>query len=104
MVPLIQFALGIGLAILTVSLFLNQKKLSQSQDVHFQSYLLADELRQSSDDLTRLARSYVATGNEEYEREYWAVLDIRNGKSPRPVAYKETPPRWCDHIFARVNG
>jgi diguanylate cyclase (GGDEF)-like protein/PAS domain S-box-containing protein len=83
----IQFALGIGLAILTVSLFLNQEKLSQSQDVHFQSYLLADELRQSSDDLTRLARTYVATGNEKHEREYWAVLDIRNGKSPRPVDY-----------------
>lgn len=83
----IQFALGIGLAILTFSLFLNQEKLSRSQDVHFQSYLLADELRQSSDDLTRLARTYVATGNEKYERQYWAVLDIRNGKSPRPVDY-----------------
>jgi GAF domain-containing protein len=79
--------LGATVATLTVLLYLNQKQLSQSQDTHFQSYLLADELRQSSDDLTRLARTYVATGDEEYERQYWAVLDIRNGKSPRPVAY-----------------
>lgn len=28
----------------------------------YQSYLLADMLRQSSDDLTRLARTYVLTG------------------------------------------
>ena len=65
----IQFVLGIGLAILAVALFRNEVQLSRSQRVHFQSYLLADELRQSSDDLTRLARTYVATGNEEYERQ-----------------------------------
>ena len=80
----IQIALGVGLAILAVALYITQNNLSKSQRVHFQSYLLADELRQSSDDLTRLAWSYVATGNEEYERQYWEVLSIRNGKRPRP--------------------
>ena len=29
----------------------------------------------------------MATGNEEFERQYWAVLDIRNGKVPRPLDY-----------------
>jgi len=83
----IQVALGVGLAILSASLFLNQVELSRSQHVQFQSYLLADELRQSSDDLTRLARTYVATGDANYEREYWTVLAIRNGTHPRPVSY-----------------
>ncbi len=83
----VQFLLSLGLVFLTVHLFLDQKELSKSRDVHFRSYLLADELRQSSDDLTRLARTYVATGNEEFERQYWTVLDIRNGKFPRPVDY-----------------
>ena len=83
----IQFALAISLAILTATLFWNQEALSRAQQVHFQSYLLADELRRSSDDLTRLARTFVATGNEEFEREYWAVLDIRNGRIPRPLDY-----------------
>jgi methyl-accepting chemotaxis protein len=34
-----------------------------------------------------MVRTYVATGNPEFEREYWAVLDIRNGKIPRPDDY-----------------
>lgn len=83
----IQIALGIGLAILAVSLYITQNNLSKSQRAHLQSYLLADELHQSSDDLTRLARTYAATGNEEYERQYWEVLAIRNGKRLRPVNY-----------------
>jgi len=54
------------------------------------SYKLADELRQSSDDLTRLVRSYVAMAgkNASFEEQYNAVLDIRNGKSPRPQEYE----------------
>jgi len=53
----------------------------------YRSYLLADEMRQSSDDLTRLGRTYVVTANPEYEREYLKILDIRNGKAPRPKDY-----------------
>jgi methyl-accepting chemotaxis protein len=49
---------------------------------------LADELRQSSDDLTRLARTYVATGEAKWEHQYLEILDIRNGKLPRPQAYE----------------
>ena len=52
----------------------------------YESYLLADQLRQSSDDLTRLARTYVVTGDAAYERQYWDVLAIRNGEKPMPVA------------------
>jgi signal transduction histidine kinase/CheY-like chemotaxis protein len=83
----IQVALGVGLAALTLLLFRDQEELSRSQRMRFDSYLLADQLRQSSDDLTRMARTFVATGNEEFERQYWAVLDIRNGHAPRPVDY-----------------
>jgi CHASE3 domain sensor protein len=49
---------------------------------------LADELRQSSDDLTRFARSYAATGNSDYKNRYQVVLDIRNGKAGRPQGYE----------------
>ena len=55
----------------------------------YASYLLAQELRQSSDDLTRLARTYVVTGNPEWEKEYFEILDIRNGKRPRPNQYEK---------------
>ena len=51
------------------------------------SYLLADELRQSSDDLTRLGRTYVVTGDVSYKQQYLDILAIRNGKKPRPENY-----------------
>jgi len=83
----IQLLMVAAVGALTLLLFQNQANLNNARETQFQSYLLADELRQSSDDLTRLARAYVATGNPEYEREYWAILDIRNGKAPRPLEY-----------------
>ncbi|MBL8287285.1 MAG: methyl-accepting chemotaxis protein [Rubrivivax sp.] len=54
----------------------------------YQSYLLADELRQSSDDLTRLARTFVVSGEAKWEKQYFEILDIRNGKLPRPANYE----------------
>ncbi|MDF0604074.1 methyl-accepting chemotaxis protein [Neisseriaceae bacterium TC5R-5] len=60
---------------------------AQAELARYQSYLLADELRQSSDDLTRLARTYVVTGDERYEQQYWAILAIRNGQLARPQNY-----------------
>ncbi|MBW1250800.1 methyl-accepting chemotaxis protein [Pseudomonas tolaasii] len=62
--------------------------LKQASENRYQSYLLSGELRQSSDDLTRLARTYAVTGDAEYEREYLQILDIRNGKAPRPEEYQ----------------
>jgi methyl-accepting chemotaxis protein len=56
-------------------------------DSRYRSYLLADELRQSSDDLTRLGRTYVVTGDSSYKQQYLDVLRIRNGEKPRPQAY-----------------
>lgn len=64
-----------------------QSSLSSAQDVAYQSYLLADELRQSSDDLTRLARTYVISHDSAYERQYMDILAIRNGDKPRPEHY-----------------
>ena len=64
---------------------LKQAQLYQEQVNRYESYLLADELRQSSDDLTRLARTYVLTGDDKYESMYWDILNIRNGKIARPL-------------------
>jgi methyl-accepting chemotaxis protein len=63
------------------------ERLDHAEQVRFDSYLLADELRQSSDDLTRLARTYVLTGDAKYEQQYWDILAIRNGEKPRPQQY-----------------
>ncbi len=63
-------------------------QVNASQEARYTSYLLADELRQSSDDLTRLARTYAVSNDPKYEDEYWDVLAIRNGEKPRPEHYE----------------
>ena len=61
---------------------------SRAHADRYKSYLLADELRQSSDDLTRLARTYVESADAKWEQQYFEILDIRNGKRPRPANYE----------------
>jgi signal transduction histidine kinase/DNA-binding response OmpR family regulator len=62
-------------------------KLEDAYKMQYKSLILADELRQSSDDLTRMARTYVITGNPMFEEQYKTVLGIRNGELPRPKRY-----------------
>ncbi len=62
---------------------------SQANEARYASYLLAQELRQSSDDLTRLARTYVVSADPKWESQYLEVLDIRSGTKPRPNAYEK---------------
>ncbi len=64
-----------------------QSRLAQAEKRRYESYVLAGELRQSSDDLTRFARTYVVTGDPVFEQHYWDVLAIRNGEKPRPQNY-----------------
>lgn len=53
----------------------------------YTSYLLADELRQTSDDLTTMARLYVITGDEKYRKNFDTILKIRDGEVERPKNY-----------------
>jgi methyl-accepting chemotaxis protein len=64
-----------------------EKDVLVAEKSRYESYQLAGELRQSSDDLTRLARTYVVTGDPAFEAQYWDVLAIRLGKKPRPQEY-----------------
>ncbi len=83
--------ISIGILLLGLLGFLMSqadKAMVQTQEQRYHSYLLADELRQSSDDLTRMARTYVVTGNKQYEKMYWDILAIRNGEKSRPQNYE----------------
>ncbi len=62
-------------------------QVEEAQQRRYDSDKLADELRQSSDDLTRFARTYAATGDRRYQDYYSSILDIRNGESVRPEGY-----------------
>ncbi|MEN0013893.1 MAG: ATP-binding protein, partial [Solirubrobacteraceae bacterium] len=51
------------------------------------SFLIADGLRQSSNDLTNMVRLYVATGQPRYRAYYEEILAVRAGTAPRPRDY-----------------
>ena len=78
----------------------NQRELAAAEARRYASYKLADELRQSSDDLTRMARTYVVSGDPAYEAHFRRILAIRNGDAPRPGDYDGiywdfvTAPGW----------
>ncbi|MBF4442424.1 methyl-accepting chemotaxis protein, partial [Vibrio anguillarum] len=58
--------IGIGIVISVVTVLqLNglMQQVDNMAQVRYQSYQAADELRQSSDDLTRLGRTYVVSGD-----------------------------------------
>ena len=83
-----------------ISLKSASDEVARSADLRYRSYLLADELRQNSDDLTRLARTYAVTGDAKYEKQYFDILDIRNGKKPRPEHYERI---YWDFVAAGID-
>jgi PAS domain S-box-containing protein len=83
---LLTGALVIALAGAFASYVVKDKQVDRANELRQAAFLLADELRQSSDDLTRMARSYAVTGNPLFKKYYRDILDIRDGKKPRPVS------------------
>lgn len=65
----------------------SEKRIDRANDLRHESELLSEELRQSSDDLTHMARSYAATGEPAFRRHYDTILAIRDGRAPRPLDY-----------------
>lgn len=88
---LIIFASIVTLTVISLILYRevldNEKTILTSAAKRYQSYLLADELRQTSDDLTRMARTYAVTGDLKYKEYFERILDIRGGTAPRPADY-----------------
>jgi diguanylate cyclase (GGDEF)-like protein/PAS domain S-box-containing protein len=62
-----------------------EKEIDHANDLRYRSFLLTSELRQSSDDLTRMARTYVVTSKPIYKQHFQEILDIRDGKIPHPL-------------------
>ncbi|WP_051295385.1 hybrid sensor histidine kinase/response regulator [Azonexus hydrophilus] len=86
-VPVTLVLLGMTLATF-VFYVAAEKRIDAANEQRHASLLLAEELRQSSDDLTRMVRTYAVTGNPIYKRHFQEILDIRDGKKPRPVNYQ----------------
>ncbi len=84
----VSFTTLVGILILGLIIFRFQINITNSYMQRYESYIIADELRQSSDDLTKFVRMYAATADEYYKSIYFEVLDIRNGDLERPLGYE----------------
>ena len=65
----------------------NLEQQTAAENRRSDSLRLMDMLRQTSDDLTRLARTYASTGDQRYRDYFNQILDIRSGAAPRPLQY-----------------
>jgi len=86
----ILWACFTALLVVTLAFLLyvwTEKRIDSANEQRYASRALIEELRQSSDDLTRMARTYVATGDPQFRRHYQEIVDIRDGRHPRPQGY-----------------
>lgn len=74
-------------AFIALKLSSSLEEASAAEERRHVSLALADELRQSSDDLTRLARTYAETGETRFKDCFESVLAIRGGTAARPRSY-----------------
>ncbi|MEK7322706.1 MAG: methyl-accepting chemotaxis protein [Pseudomonadota bacterium] len=71
-------------ALLVWWLILNQQTLVNAAAERFESYQLGQEVTITSDELTRLARTYVVTSDGQYRDQYWHLVGVLEGKTARP--------------------
>ena len=64
-----------------------QKQIDKANMFQLHSFKLANRLFQSSNDLTRMVRTFAITKNPLYAEHYQEILDIRNGLTPIPIDY-----------------
>ena len=79
-----------GIGVLVFHSLSVREEVNESERHRFQALLLADELLHTSDDLTRMARMYVLTGDPVYKHYFNEILQIREGLRPRPPNYSAT--------------
>ena len=76
-------------AILAFTVYVwTEKRIDRANELRYLSHKMVEELRQSSEDLTRMARSFVLTGEERYRLHYQEIIAIRDGSAPRPQHYE----------------
>ena len=69
------------------SLYHTMQEYSEYKQIKYNMITKSDELRRSSNNLTRFARNYVVTKDKNYKDNYYKVLEIRNGTRFKPENY-----------------
>ena len=77
-----------------------EKEIDRANEQRLSSFVLADQLKQSSADLTQMVRGYAVTGDPTYKKHYQDILDIRDGKIRRPEGYVRS---YWDLVLADAN-
>lgn len=89
-----------GLMLLLFGLYVvSEKNTDHANNARQNTLLLSEELRQSSDNLTRMARTYVVTGDPIYKKHFEEIISIRDGLLPRPVDYHNS---YWDLVLAHA--
>ena len=83
----ISLIVVIGILYISSEIGNNTQHLIDIKEYRYKTRITADILRQSSDDLTRLARQYVVTADEQFKKDFNSVLYIRNGELAVPKNY-----------------
>ena len=89
----VMFVLICCVALLVWNLYRNVEdniRMNRQKEVALQ---LANELMQSSEQLTNNVREYAVTGDDRYEKIYLAIVDERAGKIPRSQSKSVAPGR-----------
>lgn len=82
----IIIAMMIGLIVLIIMVRRTINDILENQEKANICQLLANEVRQSSEDLTNACRMYIVSGGEEsHYNEYHEIVSWRAGESPRPT-------------------
>ncbi len=92
--------------VLALLLFLQisaDKNLDTTKSIHIKALMLSNELNLNSDILTRMARDYVMTGNENSLANYYRILDLRKGKVPRIDGEKVSFIKMVDDLGLTVD-
>ena len=89
-----------GLIVVTTLQLRGSQSQADAENRRTASFLLADSMRQSSNDLTNMVRLYVATGEPRYRDYYEEILAIRSGTSRRPRHYDSS---FWDRVLAGGN-
>jgi two-component system, NarL family, sensor histidine kinase EvgS len=94
---LIVVVLAALLSVVTILQVRTATERTRAERQRVTSFRLSDGMRQSSNDLTRMVRLYVTTGDPRYRQYYNQILDIRSGKSARPRSYDSS---FWDRVLA----
>lgn len=88
---LLLLLVTLGALIVSFGIYVRaEKQIDVANESREESLRVSDLLRQSSLDLTSMARAYVVTGDEDYRDHYLRILAIRDGREPRPTEYRGT--------------